>query len=109
MEAARAEEEAARGEAPGNELAKQQRRQQRRLAEKETASRVQPQKGAGKWSNGLYEPVQVPPVVQASLETTPDVPPTNDVGTHSGNMVNVSWVQQGASVWCAWREVVRGG
>ena len=78
-------------EAAGNELAKQERRRQRRVAEK----------GAGKWCNGLYEPVQVPPVVQATLETTPDVPTTNDVGTHSGGMVNVSWVQQGAGVRCA--------
>ena len=50
--------------------------------------------------------VQVPQVVPASVESqlvTPDVPPKN-VDTHSGGMVNVTWVQEGASVLCAWRK-----
>ena len=37
--------------------------------------------------------------------TTPDVPPPSKVDTHSGGIVNVSWVQPGASVQCAWRKV----
>ena len=110
VEAARVEEEAARVEEEAKELAKLQRRQQRRCEaarEWRQQSEVQqgaPAQAAGKGCNGLYEPVQVPPVVQASVESTPDVPPTNNVDTHSGGMVNVSWVQQGASVLCAWRE-----
>jgi hypothetical protein len=34
---------------------------------------------------------------------TPDVPLPSKVGTHSGGIVNASWVQPGASVKCAWR------
>ena len=34
---------------------------------------------------------------------TPDVPLPSKVDTHSGGVVNVSWVQPGASVRCAWR------
>ena len=34
---------------------------------------------------------------------TPDVPLPSKVGTHSGGIVNASWVQPGAGVKCAWR------
>ena len=35
---------------------------------------------------------------------TPDVPLPSKVGTHSGGIVNASWIQPGASVKCAWRK-----
>jgi hypothetical protein len=56
------------------------------------------------------ELVRIPrEAVRVALEhkgnvATPDVPLPSKVVTHSGGIVNVSWVQPGASVKCAWRK-----
>jgi hypothetical protein len=72
------------------ERAKQERRRQRRLAEKAAEAPAAVEATAAE--------------AAAAGESTPDVPPPENVDTHSGVIINVSWVQQGASVQCAWRK-----
>ena len=94
-------QEAAKVEADAEGLAKMERRKKRRCKEEATRAKR------------ANVPQVVPPVeaakVAAPTETTaapteavtPDVPPTNNVDSHSRGIANVTWVQQGTSVQCA--------
>jgi hypothetical protein len=102
-EAARVEEAAA----PKASIAKVERKRRRR--HDEAARREAPTDSAGATeaaapaeATGAAEAAA--PAEAAAGESTPDVPPQDNVDTHSGGLVNVSWVHQGASVRCAWRE-----